>query len=347
MNGFPAVLPFLAMQVASPEPAATFPADVEATLGAGPMVQSGAARGTGVAGELGLNWYYRRPIVADASPFGLQSYLQRLNTISLGLGAEGFNAKSDLEDDHSRTLSARLGWLGYWRRYLFAGEVYYAHFDERQRSADNGTMDEMRRLAQTVRPSLSFGIREQTFELRASYLWPAYVEGYTFSVPTWRIFALSARLVPESSQSLSLLLYTVPNNGAGASATYEYFHGQRLSFWARGEYQSGQFYPPIQCDDTARYGGAAGLRHWLSNRFEWRFSINATALRAVCPRAEDVQDVGPAYGRGDTLIEILANVGIAVRIAGRPQSPPPSPPPPPPPPPPTPAPDQLRTIEIQ
>ena len=231
MNGLSTLLPFLIMQVATSAPTTTFPARIDAAAGAGPTVQGGASRGASTAFAIGLDWYYRRPIVEDAAPFGLQAYLQRLDAISLGLQAGGFGAKRDVEEDHSRTFGARLGWLGHWRRYLFAGEAAYEHIDEQQRFTATG--GEASRRAHVVRPSLSLGIRDQAFELRATYLWPLAVEGEAFSVPTWRAFALSGRLVLEHAQSLSLGLYTLPNNGAGASATYEYFHGRRVSLWLR------------------------------------------------------------------------------------------------------------------
>jgi hypothetical protein len=330
MHLLPSLLSFLLMQAApAAPPQDAFPVSLSASVAGGLSHQGGSYHGQSGVGRLAVDWFVRRPVVDDGTALGLQPYLQRVDRLSLGVEGSLASAKNDasLVDYSDQYVATRLVGLFYHGWSVFGGEVDYTHVIDRQGYATKG-----RQHIQILRPSATFGVRDQAFELRLSYIHTTYFDSGTFSNPGWggsNIFTASFEegsfrnsgwgqglatmtLVLDASTYFNLTGFTL-EAGGGFSAKYETFLNPRLGIWLGGDYQgeehdsfdgaTGTFY-------TVGYSmarGEIGVEWWRSNRFALLGWISGGMTRGIFKDRS-------AYGSETPYLELFANLGIVTRL---------------------------------
>jgi hypothetical protein len=329
------LISFLLMQAApTPEPQQVFPASVAASLAGGLSRQGDTAHGRAGEGKLAVDWYVRRPVVDDGTPASLQSYLQRADRLSLGV--EGSLSSATLDDPSwneltDRRFAVRLAGLLYRPWAVLGGEVEYSHLSSRLSSSlGSGASADERYHRQFLRPSATVGLRDQTFELRISYIYVAYFDyaapfdngalsnvelgaGYVRN-PAWGQFMAIGKFVRDDGTYFSLAAFTLADGG-GLSAKYEFFPSPRIGIWLAGDYQNEQTNVPDGAGGVTVVGyamahGEVGVEWWRSNRFALLGWMSGGMIREILePRS--------AYGTETPYLELMANLGIVTRIARR------------------------------
>jgi hypothetical protein len=337
MHLLPSLLSFLLMQ-ASPaaEPQQVCPVSMSASV-AGSLSRRGDSyhRRDG-AGRLGIDWFVRRPVVDDGTALGLQPYLQRVDRLSLGVEGSIASATDDASfiEDSDKYLAARLVGLFYRDWSVLGGEVDYSHVFDRQRSSSSSDVaNEARHQIQILRPSVTFGLRDQTFELRLRYIFTKYFESGLFPNPGWGgsdIFTASfeegifrgsrwgqlmavATLVLDQSTYVNLTGFTLVGGG-GATAKYETFPNPRVGIWLGGGYQTEEsdYFDGVGfiIVGYSMAHGEIGVEWWRSNRFALLGSIRGGMTR-------EIRKARSAYGSETPYLELVANLGIVTRIHRR------------------------------
>lgn len=308
------LLSFLLMQ-AAPAPAPEgFPVSITASIAGGLSRQGDAHHGQAGEGQIAVDWFALQPVVDDGTPFGFQPYLQRADRLSFGVEGSLVTANNGLSpyDYSDKSVAARLIGLFYRKWSVFGGEVDYVHF--------SGSP------SQILRPSVTFGVRDQTFELRLSYvhtkylgnvaipdsLWgesyifSAYFDDRTFRRPGWGQWKALATIVLDDFTCFNLAAFALVDGG-GASAKYETFPNPRLGIWLGADFQNEQM------DDASGYAmahGEVGVEWWHSNRFALLGWLTGGMIREIAkPRS--------GYGNETRSLELVANLGIVTRIHRR------------------------------
>jgi len=318
MQAAPAVLPQEA-----------FPVSLSASVAGGLSRQGDSYHGQSGVGRLAVDWFVRRPVVDDGTALGLQPFLQRADRLSLSVEGSIASAKDDTSqiDSSDQYVAARLSGLFHRGWSVFGGEVDYTHVVDRQTPASEG-----RQHIQILRPSVTFGVRDQTFELRLSYNYATYFDSGTFSNPGWGgsdIFTASFEkgtfrnsgwgqavatmtLVLDASTYFNLTGFTL-DSGGGVSAKYEVFLKPRLGIWLGGDFQSEArdlFDDTTGTYDTVSYSmahGEIGVEWWRSNRFALLGWLSGGMIRGI-PKDQSGHGTEPSY------LELFANVGLVTRL---------------------------------
>jgi hypothetical protein len=333
MHSLAALLSFLLMQAAPAAlPQEAFPVSLSASVAGGLSHQGDSYHGQSGVGRLSVDWFVRRPIVDDGTALGLQPYLQRVDRLSLSVEGSIASAKDDASqiDSSDQYVAARLSGLFYRGWSVFGGEVDYMHVADRLTPASEG-----RQHIQILRPSVTLGVRDQTFELRLSYNHTTYFHSGNFITSGWGvsdIFTASfaegtfrnsgwgqavatMTLVLDASTYFNLTGFTL-NFGGGGTAKYEVFLKPRLGIWLGGDFQSeardlfddttGTFY-------TVSYSmahGEIGVEWWRSNRFALLGWLSGGMIRGISK-----DRIG--YGNETSYLELFANVGLVTRLHRR------------------------------
>jgi hypothetical protein len=305
-----------------------------ATAAGGFFRQYGAIDGQAATADLSLDWYPRRPAVDDGGPLAAAAYLQRLDRLGLGVSGTTLKAKEDGAGNEQTGFSAET-WLAalWYRRWAVLGaRMSYARAYGRELSAETGAITPAeRRSVQRLRPSLTFGVRDGTFELRAVYSWSGYFDEGAFRGPGWGQVEAFARLFVSDRNDLSLHAYTL-GRGAGISGTYQHFISPRVRLWLRGTYEEGEIYNQIDVWQQPRYErarletlqgegaiddsgclGEAGVGFWPSRRWELRVWASGGVVSYSMSVRDEANEGGAAYGDATVIKQFLAHVGIVVR----------------------------------
>ena len=72
MHFIPPLLSVVLMQATAETPPATFAGSIGASVAGGPVFQDSTYHGGAAEGQAEVDWYVRRRLVDDATPFGLQ-----------------------------------------------------------------------------------------------------------------------------------------------------------------------------------------------------------------------------------------------------------------------------------
>ena len=311
------------------EPQQVFPVSIAASVAGALSRQGGSSHGEAGEGQLAVDWFARRPVVDDGTPYGLQPYLQRADRLSLGV--EGSLSSATVDTYSDKSFATRFIGLFYRGWVVFGGQVDYAHFSARQLPPDSGLPPE--ELHQILRPSVTFGLRDQALELRVSYVYTAYFDdgaprtpGWggsyiftsyfddrTFRTPGWGQCKALMTLVLDNSTYFSLTGFASVDGGGGA-AKYETFPNPRVGLWLEGDYQEEQ----IDYFDGVSFRVVGytmahveiGAEWWHSNRFALLGWLSGGMLRGI-------QSARSAFGTETPFLELVANLGIVTRMHGR------------------------------
>ena len=333
----------------TPVPAQVFPVTIAVSMGGGLFRQGDSSHGRAGEGQVAVDWFLRRPVVDDGTPDGLQAYLQRADHLALGVG--GSLSSAEFSDANAiyplfgkygdKRFVGRLAGLFYRRWAVFGGEVDYARDSSRLLSTpETGAAAEERTQRQFLRPSTTVGFRDQTSELRVSYIYVAYFDNPTtlngalrnvelgvpnlgasyFRKPGWGQGRALGRFVLHDSAYFTLEAFTLADGG-GFSAKYEIFPNPRVGIWLGGDFQEEQTnsWPLASSDDLnvsltvigyVVAHGEIGVEWWRSNHFALLGWIRGGMIR---------ETVGPreAYGTETPYLEFIANLGIVMRVRGR------------------------------
>jgi hypothetical protein len=297
--------------------------------------QGSGSHGHAGEGQLTLDWFARRPVVDDGSPYGLQPYLQQADRLSLGVEGSLFSIRDDsgLGEYSDKSFATRLVGLFYRSWAVFGGEVDYARLSTRLLSPGSGIAPEERHQIQILRPSVTFGLRDQALELRLSYVYTAdfgngaprtpgwggsyiftsYFDDRTFRTPGWGQCRALMTLVLDNATYFSLTGFASVDGGGGA-AKYETFPNPRVGIWFEGDYQEEQI-NYFDGGNTSVVGytmahAEIGLEWWHSNRFALQGWISGGMLRGI-------QRAQSGYGTDTPYLELAVNLGIVTRVRGR------------------------------
>jgi hypothetical protein len=297
---------------AQPAPPQAFPASIAASVAGGLSRRGVGYHGRSGEGRLELDWYVRRPVVDDGTPFALQPYLQRANRISLGVEGSLWHAKDDATPAEytDKFFVARLGGLFHRGWSVFGGEVEYLHFIERPLSPIPGVLP---RTIQALRPSATFGVRDKALELCLSYVFTARFDDGAFQNPGWGQARARMTLVLDNYTYFSLEAFTLPDGG-GSVAKYETFLSPGLGIWLGGDYQEEQinYFDGVNITVVgyAIADAEVGVEWWHSNRFALLGWLSGGMIRATL-------EARNAYGTETPYLQLVANLGIVTRIGRR------------------------------
>jgi hypothetical protein len=279
------LLPVLSLLLSQTGPVhgieSTWPADFNASLSGGGFHQPQFYGGWQVGGDVGANWYLRRPVVDDGTPLAMQPFLQRLDRLSFDTNVAGFGAKDDLSlyehSGHSADVS--LSGLFYLRDVILGGELHYARAYQLQRfPASIAPASDERHTTQLAYPELTLGVRSDTLECKGSYRFKTYFDDGAARASTWGQAVLDLRSFSEPQTYWKAALYTLVR-GAGLSFEVEFFASPRLGIWFEGYVERGVVYMDSQ-NDYNRKSFSVGVGWWKSSRLELQFSVRiATAER--------------------------------------------------------------------
>ena len=307
---------------AAPAPAPeSFPVSIAAAVAGGLSRQGDSHHGEAGEGQIAVDWFARRPVVDDGTPLSLQPYLQRADRLSLGVEGSLAGANNNLSpfDYSDKSVAARLVGLFYRKWSVFGGEVDYARFSGNP--------------SQILRPSVTFGVRDKTFELRLSYAYSTYLgngavpgpgwgQSYIFSTyfddgtfrrPGWGQGKALATIVLDDLSYFNLAAFALVDGG-GASAKYETFPKPKLGIWLAIDFQEEEtnYFDGVNFSTVgyAMAHGEVGVEWWHSNHFALLGSLSGGMIRETLqPRS--------AYGTETTNLELVANLGIVTRIYRR------------------------------
>jgi hypothetical protein len=311
--------PLLALLLAQNAPAqvgtVSWPAEFKASGSVGRLTQGDSYGGWRGSGGGSATWFLRRPVVDDGTPFALQSYLQRLDWLSLGFGGSGFAAKDDLTlyERHASTMNASLAGHFYVGPLVLGGDLYYETIHDVQVPA--GQTAEEKHTTQLWYPDLLLGLRHESLEFLGTYRLKSYYDDGVARPHRWGQAALLLRSVLEDQLYWRIEAYTLVEGG-GASFDVEVFPSQPLGVWFSGYIEQGQIYANSSTDYD-RQGAEVGVGWWASGRFEMQFSLAFSSAKRTTPST--------------ALTTAVATVGIVMRAPQRyrePDAPPPMRPPP-------------------
>jgi len=317
------------------EPQQVFPVSIAASVSGALSRQGSGSHGQAGEGQLTVDWFMRRPVVDDGTPYGVQPFLQRADRLSLGVEGSIASAGDDstLGEYSDKAFAARLVGLFYRKWAVFGGEVDYAHLSTRQLSPGSGTTPEELHEIQILRPSVTFGLRDQALELRLSYVYTAYIDNgaprspgwggsyiftsyfddRTFRTPAWGQCRALMTLVLDNSTYFSLTGFASVDGGGGG-AKYETFPNPRVGIWFEGDYQEEQinYFDGVNSSVVGYTMAHAeiGVEWWRSNRFALLGWISGGILRGI-------QKAQSAYGTETPYLELAVNLGIVTRVHGR------------------------------
>jgi len=257
----------------------SWPSEFSASGSVGHISQGSSYGGWQGSGGGGATWFVRRPLVDDGKPFALQSYLQRLDGLSLGFGGSGFSAKNDqtLYERSAHGMNATLGGLFYLDSLVVGGGLFYDVVYDVQVPA--GQTAEEKHTTALWSPHVTAGLRQDAFEVLGVYRLRSYHDDGVARPLRWGQASLRLRSVLKDQFAWRVDGYTVVGGG-GASFNVESFPSQDLGFWLSGYLELGQIYVNSSTD-YQRQGASVGIGLWGSNRFELQFSIGvSTAKRA-------------------------------------------------------------------
>jgi hypothetical protein len=288
--------------------------------------QGDSYHGQSGVGRLAVDWFVRRPVVDDGTALGLQAYLQRVDRLSLSVEGSIASAKDDTSqiDSSDQYVATRLVGLFYRGWSVFGGEVDYMHFADRLTPASEG-----RQHIQIFRPSVTLGVRDQTFELRLSYnhttcfhsgnfitsgwgvsdiFTASFAEG-TFRNSGWGQVVATMTLVLDASTYFNLTGFTL-DAGGGGTAKYEVFLKPRLGIWLGGDYQSEMREGIGYTIGYSMAHGEIGVEWWRSNRFALLGWLSGGMIRGISKDRS-------GYGDETPYLELFANVGLVTRLHRR------------------------------
>ena len=315
-EGFPTSVTAPTAPASTPE---GFPVSVAASVTGGLSRQGDSHHGEAGEGQIVVDWFTRRPVVDDGTPFGLQPYLQRADRLSLGVEGALTGANNGLSpfDYSDKSAAARLVGLFYRKWSVFGGEVDYARFSGNP--------------SQILRPSVTFGVRDKTFELRLSYAHSTYLgngavpgpgwgQSYIFSTyfddrsfrrPGWGQGKLLATIVLDDFSSFNLAAFALVDGG-GAFAKYETFLKPNVGIWLGVDLQEEETtYMDGVNSITAGYiiaHGEIGVEWWRSNHFALLGSLSGGMIReAFQPSSAQSPTETPN-------LELVVNLGLVTRL---------------------------------
>jgi hypothetical protein len=281
---------------------ASWPAEFSAGGSVGHFSQGSFYRGWQGSAGGSATWFVRRPVVDDGTPFSLQSFLQRLDALSLGFGGSGFSAKDDLTlyQHRGQSVNATLGGYFYLGDFVLGGGLYYETVNDTQVAA--GQTSEEKHTTQLGSPDVTAGWRHDTFEMVGEYHLRSYYDDGVARPLRWGQASLRLRSVLEDQFYLRLEGYTVVGGG-GASCDFESFSSQDLGVWLSGFYERGQIYVNSSTD-YHRQGASVGVGWWSTHRFELQFSLGISTVK----RADDL---------GSALTTAVATMTVVLRAPDR------------------------------
>ena len=296
------VLCLLLAESASPqETQASWPAEFGFSLGGGGFYQPDHYGGWQVGGSGAATWYPREPLVDDGTPLSLQSYLQRLDRLSFGVGVSGFSAKDNLSfyEHQGHTADLALSGLFYSHDLVLGGGLHYVRdYDFQHPAPASGLSADEEHTTQLIYPELTIGVRSDDLQFQGSYRFMTYFDDGTLRSPRWGQVLVLGEGTVEREMFWGISGYTIPDGGGG-SVSLEFHPTPRSGIWFTGFYESGQLYSNSQSDYT-REGLEWGVSWWESSRLELKFSIGVTVASPQVPGAP-------------SLITGLGNFGIVMR----------------------------------
>jgi hypothetical protein len=285
----------VAQSQSGPDGSARWAAEVAASGAIRHFTQGDSYSGWHGGGEAAATWFVGRPLVDDATPLTLQSYLQRLSRLSLGFGGSGFSGKDTATAyEHSgSTLFTSLGGHLYRGWLVLGAELYYTHLDDREAEATEERHD-----TSLWYPELRLGFRHQTLELLGSYRYKSYYDDGVLRPRQWGQAGLLLQAFVEELGYWRVEANTLVD-GFGLAFNLETFTDRTTGVWASGYFERGQIYT----NSTASYdrkGASVGVGYWPSSSVELQLGLGfSTASRE--------SDARP-------LNTITATAGVVVRV---------------------------------
>lgn len=287
--------PLLSLLLAQSTPAPTavpsWPAEFAASGSLGRFSQGDSYSGWHGGGSAAVTWFVGRPLVDDgATPLSMQSFLQRLNRLSLEVGASAWSGKDDLtlHQRSANTVDASAAGRFYLGSLVLGGELLYARVRDRQLLPPEAT--EEKHTTDLGHVGATLGWRYQgDVELSGTYRWKGYYDDGVSRAPRWGQVILRLRSLAESNVYWAFGAYTLVHGGGGSFQT-EVFFNRRLGVWLTGFYERGQMYVNSEVD-YMRQGASVGFGAWASNRFEVQFSLGFSTVERASSSAVALTEV--------------------------------------------------------